>query len=254
MKSPTLYVLARPQITQDYEKFLATEGQTWFLSGGSGAERLVEFAGRICYMSFGERQSPKENVEYIRNLVRQNHESVLEHASWTFLLTSVSRAFTHQLVRHRIGMSFSQLSQQYHDESDANFIAPEGIQEDIELFEVWKSAVESSARAYKAISLKLASASRGSKEKIRAIRSEARSVLPNAIETKIVVTGNARSLRHFLEVRGCIVGDIEMRRVSKLIYEMIFNDAPSCVFDFRCSVLADGSPLIEKVTSVKGAS
>jgi thymidylate synthase (FAD) len=117
MSDPKIYVLARPSFTNEFDAFLQEEGQEWKGSTSTPAERLVEFAGRICYMAFGVRQSTKTNSEYIGNLIRQEHESVLEHVGWTFLLTNVSRAFTHQLVRHRVGFSFSQLSQQYHDES-----------------------------------------------------------------------------------------------------------------------------------------
>src|SRR2546429_580260 len=123
---PKIHLIGRPQF--DVEVFLA------FLQGGdlswkrtpgtTDAEELVEVAGRICYLSFGNRQSPRNNAEYIENLIQMGHESVLEHVTWTFLIDGVSRAFTHQLVRHRVGLAFSQLSQQYHDESDASFVMP----------------------------------------------------------------------------------------------------------------------------------
>ena len=106
--------------------FLNENGLTWIQKGNATeAEHLVEASGRLCYMSFGEQnQSPRNTNEYIMNLIVQGHESVLEHLNWTFLITGVSRAFTHQLVRHRAGFSYSQLSQQYHDESEAEFVVP----------------------------------------------------------------------------------------------------------------------------------
>src|SRR5207302_70772 len=117
------------------------------------------------------------------------------------LLTGVSRAFTHQLVRHRAGFSFSQLSQQYHDESDAKFVVPFGLAENPQALEVWERVTKGTMDAYRNI-LKCISdlPSLDRKEALRAIRSAARSILPNATETSIVVTANARSLRHFLAV------------------------------------------------------
>jgi len=97
-------------------------------TAASPAERLVEFAGRICYLSFGDRQHRKTNKDYIENLIAADHGSVLEHSNWSFILSGVSRAFTHQLVRHRVGFSFSQLSQQYHDETEAEFVEPAGLE------------------------------------------------------------------------------------------------------------------------------
>src|SRR5208282_5230463 len=125
--NPRAYVLARPCFDQAYESFLGdylpAEQATWRETMcATAAERVVEFAGRVCYMSFGPRQSDKSNRDYIHNLIRNGHESVLEHAVWTIAVCGISRAFSHQLVRHRVGFGFSQLSQQYHDESEARFV------------------------------------------------------------------------------------------------------------------------------------
>jgi thymidylate synthase (FAD) len=232
---PALYLLARPQFTPEYQRFLVANGVVWKEGEASDAERLVEFAGRVCYMSFGARQSPRDNAAYIANLIDQGHDSVLEHANWTFLLEGVSRSFTHQLVRHRAGFSFSQLSQQYYDQSEAKFLAPTGLEEDPIAYAAWRSAVDASRDAYRTIQSRLQreSSDRKGKERLRAIRSAARSVLPNATETKIVVTANARSLRHFMTLRGAIEGDLEMRQVSGLIYAMLLAEAPSLVGDFE---------------------
>lgn len=244
---PSLYLLARPQFTTEYREFLAVHSETWRETQASDAERVVEFAGRICYMSFGARQSPRDNATYIANLIDQGHDSVLEHANWTFLLDGVSRSFTHQLVRHRAGFSFSQLSQQYHDEAEAEFLAPVGLEEYPIAYAAWRSAVDAARSAYRTIEAELRARTRGhdkDKERLRAIRSAARSVLPNATGTKIVVTANARSLRHFLLLRGSIDGDVEMRQVSQLIYTMLVNEAPSLIRDFQSSAGEDQIPRI----------
>src|SRR4051812_24681486 len=112
---PKIQVIARPSLdVNSIGEFLDQERTWWRRTGqATPAEELIELAGRVCYMSFGGAQSPKDNSSYVRNLILQQHESVLEHASWTFVLAGVSRAFSHQFVRHRVGFSYSQLSQQY---------------------------------------------------------------------------------------------------------------------------------------------
>src|SRR5450756_2974615 len=98
---PQIYLLARPRVEVDgIRYFLADISSAWRQSEtATEAETLVEFAGRVCYMSFGENQSPRTNQEYLRNLIVSGHESVLEHVSWSFLITGISRGFSHQLVR-----------------------------------------------------------------------------------------------------------------------------------------------------------
>jgi thymidylate synthase (FAD) len=247
-----VYIISRPQFGEAYKAFLVD-----FLPEGDGvwretenatpAERLVEFAGRACYMSFGSRQSPGTNAEYIRKLIRNEHDSVLEHAAWTVLLSGVSRAFTHQLVRHRIGFSYSQLSQQYHDQSHTLFVRPLGLSEFPNLAEIWDRSVNESQSAYRQILEGLSEQSnltQDRREAVRAIRSAARSVLPNATETAIVVTFNARSLRHFLSVRGNVVGDAEMRCASAALLEAIRPEGPALFFDFSIEYLGDGLPVV----------
>lgn len=249
---PKIYLLSGPRFDLDaFLSFLAEERMDWARSArATPAEEIVEVAGRICYMSFGDKQSPRRNGDYLHNLITQGHESVLEHVSWTFLLTGVSRAFTHQLVRHRVGFSFSQLSQQYHEETSATFVEPTHLQKSPQALHAWRKAVAAAQESYKVIleSLKQLEGSTGrdlsKKEFKRAIRSAARSVLPNATETKIVATANARALRHFFKIRGSIPGDIEMREVVAALFELVRSDAPSLFDDFVLEKLADGSPML----------
>ncbi|HEJ7113753.1 TPA: FAD-dependent thymidylate synthase [Serratia marcescens] len=240
--------LSKPNFNlSEFLKFLADENLDWHrTSSSTPAEELVEVAGRICYMSFGEgKQSPRRNNEYIDNLIRQGHESVLEHVNWSFLMSGVSRAFTHQLVRHRIGFSYSQLSQQYHDESNASFVLPVEIKNNPELCEVWKRNIHNSVAMYKEIMGRVYADDsingHSKKEILRSLRSASRSILPNATETKIIVTANARAIRHFLIMRGGIDGDHEMRSISYEIYKIVSLDAPALFQDFKVVGLTDGS-------------
>ena len=247
-----VYTLSRPNFDIDaFLKFLIEEKLEWDRSPSTNADELIEASGRVCYMSFGkDRQSGKNNYEYIKHLISQGHESVLEHINWTFLIKGVSRAFTHQLVRHRVGFSFSQLSQQYHDEHNAKFVVPPNLVEDKELFNLWEEHVESSLELYKKLADKLPNTpnvnSGNRRELIRDLRTVSRSVLPNATETKIVVTANARALRHFFALRGAIEGDWEMRKVACALYHEASNDAPSCFQDFEIEMMSDGSSKLLK--------
>ena len=212
-----LYLVASSGLKEGWREFLSARSLNWRESeSASECDRLVEFSGRVCYMSFGDKQSSRTNKEYIDNLILQGHESVLEHAAFTLLADGISRALSHQLVRHRVGFSYSQLSQQYHDEREAGFAIPPELAPDHVAAEEWREAVENARGVYASLLERLTKSSFGShmtaKERQRAIRSIARSVLPNSTETSLVMTGNARAWRHLLRIRGAIVGDMEMRR------------------------------------------
>lgn len=251
--SLVIYKLSSPRFHLDeFLNFLTSQRETWSQTGTTDAEKLTEAAGRLCYMSFGPKQSSRSNREYIQNLIEQGHESVLEHVGWTLLVVGVSRAFTHQLVRHRIGFSFSQLSQQYHEETNAAFIEPPELQQSPRAKEAWRRAISVARESYQAILDALADAPRvpgmelQNREFTRAIRSAARSVLPNATETKIVVSTNARALRHFFEVRGAIIGDVEMREATAAMFRLVEPDAPALFSDFSLTALPDASPVLRR--------
>lgn len=258
---PKVYLIGRVNFDfEAFSMFLRDERTNWRRTdGASASEEIVEVAGRSCYMSFGRDQSPRSNREFIENLIAMGHESVLEHASWSFILTNVSRAFTHQLVRHRVGFAFSQLSQQYHDENEAKFIMPEHLERLPQARDAWIKAVTASKEAYEHINALLSEAETplsedlSRKELNRAIKSAARSVLPNATETKVVVSANARALRHFFEVRGSIPGDIEMRQVSAALLDIVKREAPAMFSDFEINRLSDGSPIVLKASAIKRA-
>ena len=250
-----IYLISRPQFeVDDFLTFLSqSEEKSWQrTSEAKPPEEIVEISGRICYMSFGKRQSPRTNSEYIKNLIYQGHESVLEHINWTFLLTGVSRGFTHQLVRHRVGFAYSQLSQQYHQETDAKFVEPSHLSFSPKALEAWQQAIAITKQAYKNIIDELenleTTTSLGEefnkKEIRRSLNSAARSILPNGIETKIMITANARALRHFLKVRGSIIGDEEMRNVASELLQYLKQDAPSVFSDFQIETLSDGSSIV----------
>lgn len=243
-----IYVVARPALDEEMLALLAdAQDLEWRRSdNATPAEELVEFSGRMCYLSFGDRQSPRSNDEYIANLIRQDHGSVLEHASWTFLITGISRACSHQLVRHRVGVSVSQLSQQYHDESSAPAVMPDAIQRSPDAAAEWEEAITRAQQAYRRL-LELAedeASQLAPRERLRELRTAARSVLPGGTETKVVMTANGRALRHFLRIRGSVEGDEEMRTLSASLLDLLRDEAPSLFADFRVEMLEDGLPVV----------
>src|SRR4051812_22783926 len=153
--------------------------------------------------------------EYLENIKKQGHGSVLEHANYSLLLEGVSRSLTHELIRHRAGFGYSQLSQRYVDESIAEYVEPDCIAQDAELHQLWLEAVSQAHEAYIKLTegLQRHFASEPDKTLRRKLaRQAARSVLPNATETKVFVTANARALRHFIELRGSRHAETEIRQ------------------------------------------
>ena len=249
VREPKVYLVGRQVLDPTaLEQFLEDHGVTWETDTEVGGEQLIEIAGRVCYMSFGAAKRRKTNNEYIGHLVGVGHGSVLEHAVWNFIITGVSRSFTHELIRHRAGFGYSQLSQRYVDESTADFVEPDAIADDPELHAVWFEAVRVSREAYKKLVEGLEE--RFKEEPDRTLRRKlarqaARSVLPNATETKIFVTGNSRALRHFIEMRANEHAETEIRKVAAQMLHILQSEAPNVFGDYRFVPLADGTEAAE---------
>ncbi len=253
IKSPEIYVISKPYFNEkELRRFLEANGLKWKMDeSAQPGEHIVEISGRVCYMSFTDDTSKVRfpNSNYISNLISRGHESVLEHSVWTFILDGVSRSFTHQLVRHRVGFSYSQLSQQYHDESEAEMVLPNGLHNAHPAFAAWEQAVDKMLSAYKSlVGMSLHGGPEDGRERLRWIRSVARSLLPNATATTIAVTANARALRHFLNLRGAIEGDYEMREISVRLLKAIGPDAPALFSDFDIVTHHDGHEMVVKTS------
>ncbi len=248
IREPEIYLVGRQVVDgAEVDRFLREHESSWSTETERGSEMLAEMAGRICYMSFGSKQGRKSNAEYLDNIIESGHGSVLEHAVWNLVITGVSRSFTHELIRHRAGWGYSQMSQRYVDESTADFVEPDLIATDPEAHRLWLDSVEASHRAYTALVERLsylveqqqAGMSRTAKRKMA--RQAARSVLPNATETKIFVTANGRALRHFIELRGSPAAEPEIRKVAVGLLRVMQREAPNLFDDFQLVILEDGS-------------
>ena len=245
---PEVYVVGRQTVNSaEVERFLADHDTSWSTETEKGAEYLAEMAGRVCYMSFGAKQGRKSNADYLSNIIDSGHGSVLEHGVWNFVITGVSRSFTHELIRHRAGWGYSQLSQRYVDESDTDFVEPDIIAQDPEAHQLWLETVQASHAAYCKLVDRVnliveglhPQLSRTAKRKMA--RQSARSVLPNATETKIFVTANARALRHFVELRGGEGAEPEIRKVAVKVLKIMREEAPNIFRDFEIVSLDDGT-------------
>ena len=240
---PKVFLVGRQDIDRSQvDRFLNEYGMTWQTDTEVGGEQLAEAGGRLCYLSFGKGR--KTNAEYISNIIGQKHGSVLEHAVWNFIIAGVSRSFTHELVRHRAGFGYSQLSQRYVDESTASYIEPDIIAGDERLHAVWLRAIESSHQAYLDLVAGLMEKLAGMEDRTqrrKLARQAARSVLPNATETMIFVTANARALRHFIEMRASEWAEVEIRKVALEMLRIMQGEAPSLFADYEVIRLEDGT-------------
>lgn len=233
--APKVTVLARPVFSEPEHLPV-----NW-IGDSTDGEKLAEFAGRLCYMS-QRNPASRTTQEYLENIKKQGHGSVFEHANYSLLLEGVSRSLTHELVRHRAGFAYSQLSQRYVDESDAAFVIPPAIIGDDALVEAWKQQIESAQQTYIALVDKLMDRYKWVDDKVhrrKMAREAARGVLPNSTETKIVVTGNVRAWRTMLELRSAEGAEFEIRRMALAVLRVLQKEAPSFFNDFEVYVAAD---------------
>ena len=189
-------------------------GVTRYLEEDGDPEALLEQAGRSCYRS-AARGTPGK---FLRARIAEGHESIIEHASVTFDICGISRACSHQLVRHRIA-SYSQESQRYVDMKAPEFVMPPSVAENAEAQAVWDTLMGQVTEAYHSLR----------RQGIR--KEDARFVLPNATATRIVVTMNFRSLRHFFAVRSERAAQWEIRALALEMLRQVYELAPAVFGD-----------------------
>lgn len=182
-------------------------------------EKLVAAAARLCYsrksgVELMESFTEEKVAEFIKKLVELGHDSPVEHVSFTFAIDGVSRVFSHQLVRHRVGCSYSQKSQRYVKENGFAVVEPRSLAANSEADAIFKQSIELLQQNYeKLLSLGMPA-------------EDARYILPNAAATALVVTMNARSLMHFFELRCCTRAQWEIRYVAQEMLRQVKEVAP----------------------------
>lgn len=186
------------------------------LQSTPNCETHIAKCGSTCYDSIPKELDKARKM--IKAIIKSGHESVIEHASATFEISGISRAVTHELVRHRL-FSFSQRSQRYVSEHTPAYVTPDEIANNLEAKEIYDKAMLKIWNTY-------------NKLKTLGYKSEiARYVLPNACETKICVTGNFREWRSFLKLRLSKRAQPEIRKLANIILNKLIEIAPSCFED-----------------------
>lgn len=189
---------------------------------------IIYAACRQCYSSdfaadiFKDRKNKKDKANFVRKVVTSGHESPLEHVKFTFAVEGVSRALTHQLVRHRIA-SYSQQSQRYVKGDNFNYIIPPIIKKDKLLKDDFIKIMQNIQSSYNKMLKRL-------KEKGivgEKANQDARFVLPQAAETKIVVTMNCRELLYFFKQRSCVRAQWEIKNLADKMLEICKDKLPS---------------------------
>ena len=197
-------------------------------------ERVVAMAARLCYSATGaeelsERLSEEQVKKMVKKMVALGHASTIEHVSFTFGIEGVSRVLTHQLVRHRIA-SYDQQSQRYVAAHGFQYITPPTIEANPVAKERFDKLLSEIRSAYDEL------------VEMGIPKEDARYVLANAAETKILVTMNARTLLHFFNLRCCNRAQWEIRdmaykmlaEVKKVAPTLFHNAGASCVNTGRC--------------------
>src|SRR6266853_5431650 len=228
-RAPRVTLIARPEFLEPEHLRVQWQGNA------SAGERLAEFAGRICYMS-QHNPANRSTADYLENIKKQGHGSVLEHAVYVLLIEGISRSCSHELVRHRAGFGYSQLSQRYVDESHAAFVMPPAMVGDAALESQWQTQMTDAQAAYVHAVEDLMQKYEWVSDKIhrrKMAREAARSVLPNATETKIVVSGNARAWRTMLELRCGEGAEQEIRRMAVACLRVLQKEAAALFSDFE---------------------
>ncbi|HEX5307889.1 MAG TPA: FAD-dependent thymidylate synthase [Solirubrobacteraceae bacterium] len=241
--TPQVFLIARPAVAAEAMRDYLSRvgGEQWLndrLSGGEvpAAELLVEFAGRACYRSWKAGLNPnvtrvrEDRGEYFANILASAHGSVLEHASFTFVLHDVSRAFTHELVRHRAGTAVSQESLRYVRLSDIGFRVPPALAPLRErVLNVVEQLEELQVEAANKLGLDRDGVPFAVKKEVT---SALRRLAPIGLSTDVVWSANLRTLRHVIELRTAPGAEEEMRLVFDRVAHTMQAETPDLFQDF----------------------
>ena len=236
LREPRVTLIARPQFLEPAHLPVQWKGES------SDGERIAEFAGRLCYMS-QHNPAGRTTAEYLRNILRQGHGSVFEHSTYVMLIEGISRSCSHELVRHRAGWGYSQLSPALCGRVHAAFVMPPAIMGDPALEAEWTAQVEAAQAAYVAAVERLMARYEWVEDKIhrrKMAREAARSVLPNATEVKIVASANVRAWRTMLELRLGEGAELEIRRMAVACLRVLQQEAPALFADFEIYQSSEG--------------
>lgn len=241
---PDVYIVAESVVSKSSLLDYLTEigAESWTTNAESGIEELVEVMGRGCYKSFGTDLNPnitkvrEGNREYIENIIKVGHGSVLEHSWVSFLFTNVSRVFTHELVRHRVGTAISQESLRYVRLTDLGMWIPECFRGNKKAEEIFKRAFSQAEENYRELLSEEVLGVNIDKEDFyekKQLTSGARRIAPIGLATNIGWSCNIRTLRHLIELRTSNDAEEEMRLVFNKVARLSLSKWPSLFSDFK---------------------
>ncbi len=240
---PKVYCIAGTILNADgVDEFLKDIDQDDYTSNAKTyADGLIEFAGRLCYRSWKAYDGTtgtnpnvtkvrEDNTDYVQNIIGQAHGSTLEHSYITLLFHNVSRVFTHELVRHRAGMAYSQESLRYVRLDELKFWLPSAVEESDELRELYTETVEYLEKVQLKLNdiVQLDGEGFGFKKEWT---SRFRRLAPLGLATTILATGNLRAWRHIVNMRSSTGAEEEIRMIMDQVVPMLKDFAPAVFYD-----------------------
>lgn len=221
-------------------------------TGLTDAELIVKFAGQLDYLSFGQGHTPHAKAnEYFARIRSEGHGSILEHSNFGFLAWGISRSCTHEIVRHRAGFAYSQVSQRY--VTRVRFVERPEYQNNLALHQEFEDRIHRTLQDYEAmIVMGREIIHRYDTETVteynKRIRQCARSLLTNETESAILITANVRAWRHFLEMRANEHAEVEIRALAMTLYYNLCAEAPLLFEDYQVVNLPDGTQALQTET------
>lgn len=261
LREPGVVLVSKPSVNtgnlavfmDSYDPTLHFEDYLQDPSVLPAGEQLCKTMGQLCYLSFGpQRSKNNQAARYFDNILESGHGSVLEHANYSFVFYGISRSLTHELVRHRAGFAFSQVSQRYVDGTKLRFVMrPEFLpSRSPELAEMFYDDIDQARLRYDQYAERLLQSpdleqlrkDRMSRTDLRKrVNQVARGVLPNFTEAPIGVTANVRAWRHFCNMRGSVHAESEIRRLTVMVAKCLKVVAPLLFADVSLVTLKDGT-------------
>lgn len=249
---PKIFIVAETRVNEDaIEDLMEHLGvKSWEVPDVADAEILTELAGKACYMSFDTNQNKnltrvngRENKQYIQEgIIKQKHGSVLEHSTVSIFITDVSRVVTHELIRHRAGTAFSQLSGRF-VRADLKFYVPEAFRRNEAALAAFEGAIRSAEEAVAELESIMGIDKVSFAEK-KLLTSSIRRIIGNGQSNSILITANHRSIRHMIEMRTAEGAEEEIRLLFVQIAKEMAKRYPAIYADMKFEESDTGIPVV----------
>ena len=259
LTAPGVVLIAKPQVElsgvknflEGFDSGLEFSSYVDDPTALSSGAQLCKIAGQTCYASFSpKRTMNREAARYFKNIMESGHGSVLEHANFSFLLYGISRSLTHELIRHRAGFGFSQLSQRYVSGRVLRFVERPEFQDGGKFHQLFLERIDRAYAEYHKLAEALL-AEQGSGTAIlsaeaktdlrKKVNQAARGLLPNETETIMVITGNVRAWRHVIEMRASDHSELEILALAVRLFLCLQQIEPILFGDYQLHELPDGT-------------